>query len=267
MQRYVIRGGAEGVARLDTVARVLWPTTQSLLQRAGISPGMRCLDLGCGGGPVTLELARLVGPEGQVVGIDMDATKLQLARQRAEQQQLQLEFQTGNVYDLTDEARYDLVYARFLLTHLHQPTNAVQCMVRALRPGGVMIVEDIEISAAFAYPPSPALERHIHLYKSVVERRGGDPDIGPKLPGLLRDGGVDDIQVAVVQPTFLVGEGKTIHHLTMENIATAVIDEGFTTREEIGSINAELALLADTPDSIVSLPRIFQVWGYRRALR
>jgi SAM-dependent methyltransferase len=265
MQRYVIRGGAVGVARLHTVAQVLWPTTQALLQRAGITSGMRCLDLGCGGGPVTLELARFVGSEGQVVGIDMDSTKLQLARQRAEQQQLQVEFQTGNVYDLTDEARYDLVYARFLLTHLHQPAHAVQCMVRALRPGGVMIVEDIEISAAFAYPPNPALERHIDLYKAVVERRGGDPDIGPKLPGLLRDGGIDDIQVAVAQPTFLTGEGKTIHQLTMENIATAVVDEGLATREEIDRINAELVLLAENPESIVSLPRIFQVWGYQKA--
>jgi 2-polyprenyl-3-methyl-5-hydroxy-6-metoxy-1,4-benzoquinol methylase len=200
MQRYVIRGGAEGVARLDTIARVLWPTTQILLYQAGISPGMRCLDIGCGGGPVTVELARLVGPEGQVVGIDMDTAKLQLARQRAEQQQLQATFETGNVYDLTDEARYDLVYARFLLTHLHQPAHAIQCMIRALRPGGVMIVEDIEISAAFAYPPSPALDRHVDLYQTVVERRGGDPNIGPKLPSLLRDGGVQDIQLAVVQP-------------------------------------------------------------------
>jgi SAM-dependent methyltransferase len=227
---------------------------------------MRCLDIGCGGGPVSLELARLVEPEGQVVGMDMDSAKLQLARQRAEHQRLQVDFQAGNVYDLTDQARYDLVYARFLLTHLHQPAHAAQCMVRALRPGGVMVVEDIEISAAFAYPPSPALERHIELYKAVVKRRGGDPDIGPKLPSLLRDSGLDAIQIAVVQPTSLIGEGKSIHHLTMENIATAVIDEGLATREEIDSINAELALLAENPASVVSLPRIFQVWGYRKAL-
>jgi SAM-dependent methyltransferase len=266
MQRYVIRGGAQGVARLDTLARVLWPTTQALLHRAGMQPGLRCLDLGCGGGPVTLELARLAGPEGRVVGIDMDDAKLQLARQRAEQQKLRVEFQAGNVHDLADEAQYDLVYARFLLTHLHDPAQVVQHVLRALRPGGTMIVEDIEISAAFAYPPCPALDRHVQLYKAVVERRGGDPDIGPKLPGLLRASGVKDIHLGVVQPAFLTGEGKTIHQLTMENIAAAVIDEGFATRAEVDTVNAELALLADDPDSIVSLPRIFQVWGYREGL-
>jgi SAM-dependent methyltransferase len=196
----------------------------------------------------------------------MDATKLQLARQRAEQLLLQVEFQAGNVYDLTDQAGYDLVYARFLLTHLHQPESAVQRLVQALRPGGIVIVEDIEISAAFAYPACPALARHIHLYKAAVERRGGDPDIGPKLPSLLRAGGIDDIQLAVVQPTFLTGEGKTIHQLTMQNIAGAVIEEGFASREEIDTINAELALFAAASDTVVSLPRIFQVWGSRKAL-
>jgi SAM-dependent methyltransferase len=261
MQRYVIRGGAEGMARLDTLARVMWPTTQHLLHQVGITPGMRCLDLGCGGGHVALEIARLVGPEGQVVGIDMDATKLQFAQQRAEQQSLKVEFHRGNVYDFGDEGRYDLVYARFLLTHLHQPADAVQRMVRALRPSGIMIVEDIEIAAAFAYPRCAALERHIEWYQAVVHRRGGDPNIGPKLASLLRDGGVGDIQLAVVQPAFLAGEGKTIHRLTMENIAAAVIDEGLASQEEIDGVTSELSLLADDPATLVSLPRIFQVWG------
>ena len=105
----------------------------------------------------------------------------------------------------------------------------------------------------------------MELYKAVVHRRGGDPDIGPKLPALLRDGGLHTIHVAVVQPTFLSGEGKTIHQLTMENIAGAVIAEGFASREDIDGISAELALLAENVDTLVSLPRIFQVWGSRPA--
>jgi ubiquinone/menaquinone biosynthesis C-methylase UbiE len=263
MQRYVIRGGAEGLARLDTLARVLWPTTQHLLQRAGIVRGMRCLDLGCGGGHVSLEMARLVGAEGRVLGIDMDTTKLELARQRAKQHGLRVTFERANVHELSVEAHYDVVYARFLLTHLPEPADVVQCMLRALRPGGVMIVEDIQISASFAYPASAALARHVEWYEAAVERRGGDPNIGPKLPSLLRAAGIEHVQLSVVQPSFLQGEGKTIHQLTMENIAATVIGEGLATQEEVEHVTSELALLADDPDSLVALPRIFQVWGLR----
>src|SRR5690349_16006671 len=232
MQRYIIRGGAEGLARLDTLARVMWPTTRHLLQHAGIVRGMRCLDLGCGGGHVSLELARLVGPEGQVVGMDMDATKLELACQRADQHRLGVEFAAANVHELSVEAQFDVVYARFLLTHLHQPADGVRRMLRALRPGGVMIIEDIEISASFAYPASATLARHVAWYEAAAERRGGDPNIGPRLPSLLRAAGVGQVQLAIVQPTFLQGEGKTIHQLTMENIAATVIGEGLATPEE-----------------------------------
>src|SRR5438876_9709070 len=80
---YIIRGGVEGRERLRLLSRILRPTTLALFDRVGVRPGMRCLDVGCGGGDVTLELGRLVGPAGRVVGIDIDATKLDLARQEA----------------------------------------------------------------------------------------------------------------------------------------------------------------------------------------
>lgn len=80
---YIIRGGLEDRERLELLARVLWPTTSRLLAEAGLTPGMTCLDLGCGGGDVTRQLAISVGPQGQVIGVDMDEKKLDLARQTA----------------------------------------------------------------------------------------------------------------------------------------------------------------------------------------
>ena len=81
--RYIIRGGVEGKKRLEVLSRVMWPTTSGLLARAGMKPGMCLLDLGCGGGDVTLQLASLVGAQGRVVGVDMDGTKLELAAKTA----------------------------------------------------------------------------------------------------------------------------------------------------------------------------------------
>jgi len=82
---YLIRGGIEGRERLRVLARVMRPTTLPLLERAGVRAGMRCLDVGCGGGDVTFDLASLVGITGSAVGVDLDATKIELARGDTEQ--------------------------------------------------------------------------------------------------------------------------------------------------------------------------------------
>ncbi|HWN23647.1 MAG TPA: methyltransferase domain-containing protein, partial [Candidatus Sulfotelmatobacter sp.] len=79
--RYAIRGGKEGKKRLDLLARVMLPTTMEILDRAGLIRGMKCLDVGCGGGHVAISMARVVGPEGRVIGTDTDADILALARE------------------------------------------------------------------------------------------------------------------------------------------------------------------------------------------
>src|SRR5215211_6504631 len=165
MTSYMIRGGQPGKARLRLIADVLRPSTRTLLQAAGIKPGMVCLDAGCGGGDVTLDLARLVGPHGSVLGIDIDDVKLSLARQDAEHEQLtNVTFHGRDATTLDAEGTYDLVYARFLLTHLRDPQMMLRQMVRAAKPGGAIVVEDINHDAIFCYPACAAVDRYITLY-------------------------------------------------------------------------------------------------------
>jgi len=88
MTGYVIRGGKPGYDRLLLLARERWADTRALLERTGVAAGMRCIDIGCGGGEVTMEIARLVAPGATVVGIDADEVKLALARRAAAGRQL-----------------------------------------------------------------------------------------------------------------------------------------------------------------------------------
>jgi len=100
VERYVLRGGRWGYDRLQLLARARRADTLELFGRAGIRPGLRCLDLGCGGGEVSFELARLTGPDGSVTGIDMDEVKLALAREAAGGKGLaNVEFRAANVND------------------------------------------------------------------------------------------------------------------------------------------------------------------------
>ena len=135
---YVIRGGLEGRERLCLLGRVMWPSSMALFDRVDVRPGWSCLDAGCGGGGVSFELARLVGPTGTVAGVDMDEEKLQIARTEAAQQNLaNVSFRCANVCQPFDSSGFDFVYSRFLLTHLSDPASAVGEFRRQLQPGGM----------------------------------------------------------------------------------------------------------------------------------
>ena len=185
MSGYAIRGGDEGKRRLDLLARTMAPNTEALLARAGLRAGMRCIDLGCGGGHVSCYLAECVGAGGLVVGLDIDDIKLEAARQDCALAGLrQLEFRTCSVTDWNEPATYDLVYGRFILSHISGPAAVIDNMLAALCPGGILVVEDVDFGGAFCHPPNAGYERYCSLYCEVVRSRGGNANLGRELYGM-----------------------------------------------------------------------------------
>ena len=263
-QLYAIRGGKEGKKRLDVLARVLLPTTTQLLERVGLIRGMKCLDVGCGGGHVAMLIAGSVGPEGCVVGADRDAEILALAREDAEAAKItNIKFQQLDACAFAWQKQFNIAYARFLLSHLNEPENCVAAMVEACAPGGIIVIEDTDFAASFCYPICTEYERYTKLYQELVQRRGGDANIGPKLPAMLRRAGIQDIEVNVIQPAHIRGEGKLMAPLTMSRISDALTAEGLATESEAQQILTELNRVAANCETVISLPRIFQVWGKR----
>ena len=261
---YVIHGGVEGRERLRILSRVMQPTTLSLLYRVGIQPGMACLDAGSGGGDVTFDLARLTGPGGRVVGIDSDQTVIEIARCETAKRKLEnVDFWLADIARSELKSDFDLVYARFLLTHLRDPGAVLSRMRQALRPGGVLVVEDIDFRGHFCHPDNPAFWRYVELYTETVRRRGGDANIGLRLPELLTEAGFEAIEMHVVQPAGANGEVKLITPVTLENIRDAVLAEVLASRDEINQLLAELYEFACTPGTVSSVARVVQVWGYR----
>jgi SAM-dependent methyltransferase len=261
---YVIRGGMEGRERLRVLARVMWPTTSALFARVGIAPAARCLDVGCGGGDVTRELAQIAS-DGLVVGTDLDATTVDLARRETANAGVDnVEFRVDDVLQLpADDQRFDVVYARFLFTHLADPAKALESITACVDPGGVAVVEDIDCSGHFCYPPSLAFARYVDWYIKTAHARGCDPNIGPRLPGLLRDAGLDDIAMNVVQPAGFSGEVKLIAPITMEMVAESMVAADVASSEEVDQTIDELYTFANTEGTVQSLPRIVQTWGRR----
>lgn len=264
LHRYAIRGGKEGKARLDLLARVMLPTTTQLLDCVGLIRAMKCVDVGCGGGHVALLMASKVGPEGRVIGTDTDGEILALARQDAEAANVtNVKFQQLDACACLRHEKFDVAYARFLLSHLNEPENCLAAMVEACLPGGRIVIEDTDFAGSFCYPTCAAYDRYKQLYQELVQRRGGDPNIGAKLPAMLRRAGIQRVELNVIQPAHIHGEGKLMAPLTMSRISDALTAEELATEDEVGQILTELNRATADCETVISLPRIFQVWGKR----
>jgi predicted O-methyltransferase YrrM len=260
---YAIRGGEEGTRRLDLLSRVVGPTTESFLDAAGIAPGMICVDVGCGAGHVTRSLARRVGASGRVVGIERDPVKLAAARAETDSAGLgNVEYREGDVTIWSETDAYDVVYGRFIVSHLQDRQGFVVRLREGLRQGGTLILEDIDFTGAFCYPRNRAFARYCELYLQVIDRRGGDANLGPRLYQLCLGAGLRGVHVRVVQPTHCgTCEEKSISLSTMVNIADAVLAERLASAAEVAETIAELRVFSEDPASIIGCPRVFQVRG------
>lgn len=259
---YIIKGGEEGRARLSVLARVMAPTTESLLNRFEPLGGLTAVDAGCGGGDVSFELADRVGPEGRVIGLDLDDTKLAAARGEAERRRADhISFHKGSVVEKWPAEEAGLVYVRFVLTHLPVPEALLYRAMEALSPGGMIVVEDIDFGGHFCDPHCDAFYRYAELYATAAKMRGADPFIGRRVARMLEIAGFTEVGSSLVQPHGRSGEVKQISSLTLAAVSDAIVGAELATAEEIASLKLELQAFAARPDTTLALPRIFQAWG------
>ena len=191
---------------------------------------MRCLDVGCGGGEVTFDIATIVGETGSVVGLDMDEVKLALARDVAKRRHLsQVEFRREDVMTWTQPEAFDLVYARALLQHVSDPVDMLSRMWAGVRPGGVLIAEDTDFERAFCEPPNAGFDFFIRNYIALLTERGGDANVGRRLFGYVRGLGVSDVDLSATLLPFSFGEEKALVLSTLEFSSAAMVAEGLAT--------------------------------------
>jgi len=263
-ERYVIRGGREGFERLKLLHRVLWPATCALFDLLDVRPGMRCADLGCGGGEVTLELARLVGADGHVTGFDRDEVKLELARANSEEQGFaNVDFSAADVNEWSGSGEYDLVYCRMLLQHLSRPVDLLGRMWAAVGPDGILAVEDADFDGLFCDPPNEGFAFFARTYPLVLARYGGDSTAGRKLYRYFLDAGLPPPQLRLAQPVGTEGDSKLLVVSTLEATAGPIVAEGIASQAEVDAAIESFTAFAEDPTTLLGNPRIFQCWSRR----
>lgn len=159
-----------------------------------LRPGLDLLDIGCGPGTITVDLARRVAP-GRVVGVDRASEVVAQAKAYASRQGVSIDWHVGDAYALPfPDASFDVVHAHQLLQHLSDPVRALAEMRRGLRPGGVLAARDSDY-ASFAWAPAdPRLTRWLEVYRAVARRNGAEPDAGRFLKGWALDAGFANVR-------------------------------------------------------------------------
>ncbi|WP_405487250.1 methyltransferase domain-containing protein [Streptomyces sp. NBC_00096] len=159
-----------------------------------LRPGMAVLDVGCGPGTITADLAELVGPDGHVTAVDAAREVIEQASAHAEERGVtNIRFATADVHalDFPDDS-FDVVHAHQVLQHVGDPVQALREMRRVCRPGGIVAARDADYAAMTWYPPTPGLEEWLDLYRRVARANGGEPDAGRRLRGWARAAGFTD---------------------------------------------------------------------------
>ena len=153
---YALGRSDEEHKRLTEQATLFRPITERLFREAGITQGMRVLDVGSGAGDVAFLVSELVGPQGEVVGIDLDASALEMARERANLLGLSnVKFVEGDIRDAELDGDFDAAVGRLVLLYFAEPVVGLSAVVNRVRSGGLVVFQEMDMNpdiASFSYP-------------------------------------------------------------------------------------------------------------------
>jgi ubiquinone/menaquinone biosynthesis C-methylase UbiE len=190
---YVMGRTPEEYERLRQQARVWEPATAALLDRVGLAPGARCLDVGCGPGETMRLMAARVGTTGRVVGLDTDAdlgrTAVETLRAAGHGQCSYLEADVERDPDVPDGG-FDLVFGRLVLLHLTDAVAALRRMWRWTAPGGHLVIQDYDLRSVGVHPPLPVVDEWRRVFLGTYEAAGRDVLLGARLPALFAEAGI-----------------------------------------------------------------------------
>jgi len=269
-QRYPFGYGDEELQRLGEQHRVWQDENQRLLSRAGFHEGDTLVDLGCGPGFTTLDLARRVGPTGRIIAVDRDGER-SIPRLREATEAAGFENVEARVADLE---RFDLppgsvdgVYGRWVLMYL--PDGEARALAtrvaKWLRPGGACaLAEFCNYRHIGVYPPLEHFGLVVEaLMRGAAGERGGNPEIGCVLPGLLDEAGLD-VELAVATKAIRTGTVEWRWPDTLfRQILPMLVDKGYLAGEIQDDFIAEWEERSRDPSTVFFSSPVLEVVGRR----
>ena len=256
--------GEDEVARLEVQGKALAPATRMIFAEAGIRPGMRVLDLGCGAGDAAFVAADLVGPGGSVVGVDRSPDALARARLRAGQRGLtRVQFIEGDIHDPVPGGPFDAIVERVVLLWVPDPAAVLRRQATALRPGGLVV--PVETDFTLGWLPETPLTTQVRSWMLEAAARAGISGPGPRLWALAQEAGLRPLGMIGIQPHFGPDDPVGLAWLAeaMRGFAELIMGTGVATAEEIGIDTFEQRLADEQRkyQAVFAMPVVYSAWA------
>lgn len=256
------------LSRLQLQARVWEGEVVAALERVGVTAGATCLDLGCGAMGILGPLARSVGPSGRVVGVDRDASLLAAARHYLDSEGLtEVELLHGDALRSgLPYGTFDLVHERFVFPHVRDPEALLREMIALAVPGGTVLVQEPDHHSWHLHPHSPEWSRLLAIAEAGLGLRG-DINIGRRTFGMLRDAGLERVEVrAAVLALQDAHPYMSMLLVAVEALRGRIVSAGLASDAELDDLMAKIETRITDPDTFQTTFTVTQVWGRKRAV-
>ena len=256
--KYLLGSGRSDHDRLRVISEIHDGRTRELLRKAGFVGRHRFVEFGCGLGYVT----RWAASEGaHATGIDLNEDNLTVATELADQAGLKTaEFRSANIYEpgLKPDS-VDVSYSRWLMVHLNRPVDAMRVIHAALKPGGVMVCEEADVSAVYTEPPSAAYTELRDICLEGARQRGVDYSGGRRVHLWAKEAGFEIVHVDAYHPHYVTGEHKGFWNWTLRAVAAGMVKEGSLTAARLEELVAGMNKADASPDTLVAHCRMHQL--------
>jgi len=237
---YALGHAQDELDRIINVARFLGDLTEHVLHLAGLAPGMRVLDVGCGPGDVVFLAAKLAGPEGTVIGVDTSLEAIERARQRAAAIGLtNVHFVAQDLVasELELDEPVDALIGRLVLQYFADPAQVLRRLASLVKPGGVVAFQEADMEdRAYSEPVCPVYETALQRIKQTFLRIGTDPRIGQRLAQIFQEAGLPAPQM-ILHARVEQGPDSPLYALVAQNtraMLPLMQRTGVATAEEVG---------------------------------
>jgi SAM-dependent methyltransferase len=252
--------------RLNRQGRVLAAATRTILEAAGVRAGMRVLDLGSGIGDMAFVVAELVGPTGEVVGIDRSREPVAKAKLRARQRGLaNVRFLVGDIHDPAPDGPYDAIVGRLVLMYVPDPATVIRIQASLLRPGGVVVPIEFDLYSARSIPGTPLVSQALSWLSETFKRSGIEPALGPRLWTIQQEAGLRPVAMIGVQPHFGPEDpdGPAILAGIVRTLVPLMERSGVATATDVGADTLEQRLTDElrASGSVFAHPMLISAWA------